>query len=74
MNVIRRIEKSSNGKLVIDLPFDFQNKELEVTISPLEEQEHVDLKKQLRIETILRFKGIFKNSSYKINEGAWYEQ
>ena len=74
MNVIRRIEKSSNGKLVIDLPFDFQNKELEVTISSLDGIEGIDLKKKFRIEAALKFKGIFKNSAYKINQGEWYEQ
>ncbi len=35
MEAIKRIEKIKNGQIVIDLPPDFEAKEVEVTILPL---------------------------------------
>ncbi|HYV93085.1 MAG TPA: hypothetical protein VE978_14940 [Chitinophagales bacterium] len=74
MNVLRKIEKSTNGKLVIDLPIEFQNKELEITISKLTAGEDLSKEKKSGIETALRYKGIFKDSTYQVNEADWYEQ
>ena len=77
MNAIRRIQKPVNGKLIIEVPEDFENKDCEIIVLKAVEEEiknGVNDAEPTRYEVLQKYKGILKDSTYQVNEDDVYNQ
>ena len=72
MTAQRVIQKPVDGRLIIDVPKEFQNETLLITFEPTKETEKSETEK--RLENLRRSKGIFVESNYEPTENEWYEQ
>ena len=72
MTAQRVIQKPVDGRLIIDVPKEFQNETLLITFEPTKETETPETEK--RLEILRRSKGIFAESKYEPTENEWYEQ
>lgn len=73
MNTLRIVQKPEHGRLVIDLPEELANQEVEITVKPLHQ-----LKTESEIKTELaevrKLWGIGKDSSFNPTEEDYYHQ
>lgn len=72
---ITTIVKVQDGKLVVEMPKEQDNTAFEVTIVPVTED--MEAKKKMaqeRLRSIQKFAGIFKDSTYTVNEEDVYNQ
>ncbi|HUH75634.1 MAG TPA: hypothetical protein VLZ75_14665 [Chitinophagales bacterium] len=72
---ITTIVKVQDGKLVVEMPKEQNNTAFEVTIVPVSDsKEAMGKMAQERLRSIQKFAGIFKNSTYTVNEEDVYNQ
>lgn len=72
---IKTIVKVHDGKLVVDMPQEQENTAFEVTIVPISDDLEARKKMaQERLRSIQKFAGIFKDSTYTVNEEDVYNQ
>lgn len=72
---IKTIVKIHDGKLVVDMPKEQENAAFEVTIVPVSEDLEARKKMaQERLRIAQKFAGIFKDSTYTVNEEDVYNQ
>lgn len=72
---IKTIVKIHDGKLVVDMPKEQENTAFEVTIVPVSDDLEARKKMaQERLRSIQKFAGIFKDSTYTVNEEDVYNQ
>ena len=72
---ITTIVKVQDGKLVVEMPKEQENTAFEVTIVPVSEDMEARKKMaQERLRSIQKFAGIFKDSTYTVNEEDVYNQ
>ena len=74
MTAQRVIQKPVDGRLIIDVPKEFQNETLLITFEPTKETETSAIETEKRLEILRRSKGIFAESNYEPTENEWYEQ
>ena len=72
---ITTVVKVQDGKLVVEMPKEQENTAFEVTIVPVSEDMEARKKMaQERLRSIQKFAGIFKDSTYTVNEEDVYNQ
>lgn len=72
---ITTIVKVQDGKLVVEMPKEQENTAFEVTIVPVTED--MEARKKMaeeRLRIAKKFAGIFKDSTYTVNEEDVYNQ
>jgi hypothetical protein len=77
MNALRTIQKPLNGKLIIEVPKDFENDNCEVIVLKIAEgiTDIKDIDVTLtRYEVLQKFKGIAKDSTYNVGDDEVYNQ
>lgn len=77
MNAIRIIQKPVYGKLIIEVPESFDNKDCEIIILKVIDEEvknFVNESEPTRYEVLQKYKGILKDSTYQVNKDDVYNQ
>jgi hypothetical protein len=78
MKVLELTQKVTGGKLVIDVPENYEGKELNIVIkasdSTSDPENWADLPAKERVKILERFKGTAKYPDTKIDKLEWYDQ
>ena len=67
-------KKVANRTLIIELPENFQDAEVEIIVLQDKTSRTVDVNKSDKWEALRKAKGIVRDATVKIDEEEWYKQ